>query len=265
MAAPTTRDHATPGSPRSAERLVGSSTRRSDGHGASRSPGRRLRASAGLPSGRAALGGLLIALSALGVVAAWRGATDDDHTEVLIVNAEIAPGERIEASDLAWARMDLADPTLARAVVDPDDTIGAVALVALRPGDLLTPSVLAEADRSAAMPGRSMGLSLPLEQALGGRLSPGDRVDVVALAGSGRDAEVLVRDAIVADVSEPSRGGIGSSGSLMVLLNVATENDALAIVDADSTGGVTLVRARGDDGTIDAETAGTAGTSGSDE
>ncbi|MCX4771982.1 hypothetical protein OG322_21925 [Streptomyces sp. NBC_01260] len=48
-------------------------------------------------------------------------------------------------------------------------------------------------------------------------LRPGDRVDVIASAGSGTDARVLAKSARVAQVPEPSTGGSMENGALIVL------------------------------------------------
>ncbi|MFJ8393473.1 hypothetical protein [Streptomyces sp. NPDC094144] len=48
-------------------------------------------------------------------------------------------------------------------------------------------------------------------------LRPGDRVDVIASAGSGTDARVLARSARVAQVPQTSAGGPTENGALVVL------------------------------------------------
>lgn len=48
-------------------------------------------------------------------------------------------------------------------------------------------------------------------------LRPGDRVDVIASAGTGTDARVLAKSARVAQVPQPSAGGPVESGALIVL------------------------------------------------
>lgn len=204
---------------------------------------RRLRAAAGLPSGRAVFGGLLISASALGVIAAYRDATVDRRHDVLVIHRPVQPGAIIAAADLALAPVQLNALTEERAFVDPADVVGSTALIALEPGDLISPSMLAEAERSRAIPARTVGLSLNAEHALGDRLNVGDRVDVYSLATANAAATVLVRDARISAISTPSSGSIGSGGRLALSLDVADEGEALTIVDADSGAGVTLVRA----------------------
>ncbi|MEU8698582.1 hypothetical protein AB0C61_13060 [Streptomyces sp. NPDC048680] len=48
-------------------------------------------------------------------------------------------------------------------------------------------------------------------------LRPGDRVDVIASAGSGTDARVLAKSARVAQVPQPSTEGSTENGALIVL------------------------------------------------
>ncbi|NLA34532.1 MAG: hypothetical protein GX868_02465 [Actinobacteria bacterium] len=214
---------------------------------------RRLRASAGLPSGRAVLGGVLISASVLGIIAAYRDATVDQRSDVLVIGRAVRPGASITAADLALAPMQLASITEGRSYVDPAEVIGSTVLVALEPGDLLSPAMIAEGERSRAVMARTVGLSLNADHALGGRLNVGDRVDVFSLASSTEPATVLVRDARISAISTPSSGAIGSGGRLALSLDVADEREALAIVDADSGTGVTLVRASGDNTGVAAE------------
>lgn len=235
-------------------RLDGPSGSHSD-HGTSLSIGRRVRASAGLPSGRAMLGALLVSISALGVVAAYRSANVDQRRDVLIIGRDVEPGATLTENDLAFAKMDLVSATDERSFADPGAVVGATALVAMKKGDLISPSMLTEGERSASTPGRMIALALPPEQALGGRLNVGDRVDVLSLAGSGQDAAILVRDARVAFVAAPTKAGIGSAGSVSLSLVVDHEDEALSIVDAHSGNGVMLIRATSAD---DADTTGTA-------
>lgn len=207
---------------------------------------RRLRSSAGLPSGRAVFGGLLISASVLGIIAAYRDATVDQRNDVLVIGRSVQPGATLSAGDLALAPMNLNPLTEDRAFVDPADVIGSTVLVALEPGDLLSPSMLAEAERSRSIAARTVGLSLNSDHALAGQLNVGDRVDVFSLATTNEAATVLVRDARISAIATPSSGAIGSGGRLALSLDVADEAEALAIVDADSGQGVTLVRPTGE-------------------
>ena len=65
----------------------------------------RLRQAVQLPTGRAIVGGLLVAVSGLGIFAAHRAATVPDSTNWLIVRRPVAAGATISVDDLALAPM----------------------------------------------------------------------------------------------------------------------------------------------------------------
>lgn len=197
-----------------------------------------------LPSARAVVGGLLVAVSILGIFAAHRSATAVDTTEWLIVARPVPAGREITAADLARAPMRLVDATAARAVADPRAVIGRVALVGLRPGDLLMRGSTAE-QRATAATARRVTVTLSPAAALGGALAEGDRVDVVAIGDAESPTEVVVRGAIVGNAGDDrGAGGVGStSGGVQVTLDVADEEAARALIAAHAAGGITLIAA----------------------
>lgn len=202
--------------------------------------GRRIATTVALPTGRAIAGGLLVAIAALGIFAAHRAATARELRSWVVVDRAVPAGTVIEASDLVLAPMELHAITTRRAVADPDRVIGRVALVQLERGDLVTDGLTAESGHGG--PGRRLGLSLGSAAALGGDLSPGDRVDVVALPDGDQPSAVVVRGALVSDL-EAAEDGIGSGADLRVNLVVADEESARRVLDAHSRGGVSLIAA----------------------
>lgn len=204
---------------------------------------RRLRRSAGLPSGRAVAGALLVMLSVLGIVAVAQSASRQELDTWIVIAAPIAAGERIRPEHLATAQMDLIDETARRAITDPDDVLGATALIPLDVGDLVLSAAVAPAGADPDVTGRSLGLSITSDQALGGQVAVGDRVDVVALGTDEIEPTVLVRGALVTSRSGGGDESIGSSGELTLTLAVADEVDALAVIGAHTTSGITLLRA----------------------
>ena len=203
---------------------------------------RRIGPRVGLPTGRARVGGLLVAVSVIGIFAAHRAATTDHRVDYLIVGHDVAAGARLRAEDLALAPMDLYVGTRGRAITDPNQVIGRVAVSPLQEGDLLLrSSTIASAD--AATTSRRVGLSLDAADALGGEVSVGDRVDLVSVPRSEEPAQVIVRGAVVTSIGGTADAGVGTAEHIRLNLDVATEEDARLVVEAHARGGVTLVAA----------------------
>ena len=196
-----------------------------------------------LPNGRALVGGLLVVVAVLGLFGAYRAATTVHTTDYLIVRRDVAAGRRIAAGDLALAPMVLYRGAATQAFTRPDDVIGKVALVPLSNGSLVERGHLAE----AALPdhGRRVALELEPAQALNGRLSPGDRVDVIATSTGDAPAATIERDALVSELdglTDDAQLGVGGSGQrLTVTLVVPDQDAARRLVEARAHGTVTLV------------------------
>lgn len=191
-----------------------------------------------LPRGRAVAGGALVALSAVGLLAAHRAATTSDLHSYLVVRDAVVAGERIDAADLALAPMDLDPSTAPRAFRSGDLVVGRTARTDLVPGELVQRS---DVGRPAATgPARRLGLLLPPERALGGDVDDGDRIDVVR--ASAEDAVVVAAGALVRAVAtEP--GTLGSSADVRLTIVVADETQAAAVLSAAAAGEVALTAA----------------------
>lgn len=199
----------------------------------------RLGRHAALPRGRAVVGGLLIAASALGVFVAHDAATNTDQHRWLVATSDIAMGDRIEAGDLGLAPMQLAQDTAARAFDDGDDVVGRVASQAIGVGELVQRSAVGRTDAGGGI-ARRLAIPLPLPRALGGDLRSGDHVDVVAAS---RDAAaVIARHAMVAGVASAG-SGLGGSDAAMVTLVVDDEATAAQVLAASARDEVALIAA----------------------
>lgn len=195
-----------------------------------------------LPSARAVMGGLLVAVAVLGVFSAHRAATTIDDAQWLVVDRVVPAGREIAAGDLVRVPMRLADTAAGRAVADPDDVVGRLALVTLRPGDLVVRSSFAEVAPRAS-DARRIGISLRPADAVGGLLSEGDRVDVAAVGDASTPSEIVARGAIVVRVGGDDGAAVGGDGGTTITLDVVDEAAAMAVVSANAAGGVTLVGA----------------------
>lgn len=204
----------------------------------------------GLPSGRSVVGGLLIAVAALGTFAVAGGDADPLPPGRVVTRRAVAPGDVIGPADLELVPSD-GPGGGAHLFGSVDDVAGAVALAPLDPGDLVQRSAVRPADPEA--PGDHQ-VSFPVDRsgAVGGRLQLGERVDVVATYGTGIDATTrrVARGALVvaADATDDRLGT-----ALVVTLAVPDPDDALRVTHAANAGAIALVRTDGGaEGTLEA-------------
>jgi Flp pilus assembly protein CpaB len=200
---------------------------------------------AGLPSGRAVVGGFLVALAAIGVYAAYRGASSGPSHRFIVASRDIAPGSTLSTADLTLVAVDLPDGAAARAFGDTRALVGRIAVAPVTKGELVQASAVA--DRSAADARFQVSLPLDRSRALDGTLAAGEKVDVIVTYTGTEAARTLVvaRRAEVVRVSVPSRGGISGGGDLVVVLALPNEDEVLAVTHGAQAGKVTLVRATG--------------------
>jgi Flp pilus assembly protein CpaB len=196
-----------------------------------------------LPGGRAVVGGFLVAVSATGIFAAWSAASSGPTARYVVINADIAPGERIDADDLSLVGVDLPPSQRRVSFTDVDAIVGATALAPLVAGQLVQSSDVA---KPLGAPERAQ-VSLRLEPgaAVGGDLRAGDTVDVIATYTSGGEPQTstISRDALVVRVvSDEQR--VGAGGSIVLVLAVRPD-ELEPIASASTAGHVTIARTTG--------------------
>jgi Flp pilus assembly protein CpaB len=194
-----------------------------------------------MPSGRALVGGLLVAVSTIGIFAAYRAASTPTVTNWLIINSEVEAGATIRSENLAFAPMDIHRETRERAFTDPEEVIGRVAVVHLHKGELVQQSTIARGVDSVS-PARRVGISLDPADALGGAVKVGDRVDVLSVPDDA-SAEVIVRGALIDDLADTAAESVGSTRAFSLILVVPDEPAAVKILDAQTSGHITLIAA----------------------
>jgi Flp pilus assembly protein CpaB len=88
-------------------------------------------------------------------------------------------------------------------------------------------------------------MSIPIDpsRAVGGRLSAGDRVDV--LFTSRDSASIIVTDAKVLAVDERRNGGIGQSTSSFTLTIAVDAKESLLVAAAIADGNISIARTTG--------------------
>jgi len=188
----------------------------------------------------------MLLAGALGVLLTLSALRAADRTQPVLVAAhDLAPGTVVGDRDVRVARV-RADARMLAALFAPAD------LAALR-GQVVTGNVDAGAlvtrrdVRAVGAQGvtRVMSFPVPRARAVGGKLTAGDRVDVVAVdRDTGRAGYVLTDAEIVA--VDGSGGGPLGDASDDVTVSLAVDGDgAPRLAAALEAGTVTLVRATG--------------------
>lgn len=205
-------------------------------------PVRQVRRRRPLPGGRAITGGLLVALSAVGVFAAASHTRADKREPFVVARHDLLVGSRVAPADLSVARMQL-PPELAgrRAFHRMGDVVGAVVVGPVHAGELVQAGSLAEHRGPTGQ--RQVSLPIDAARAVGGRLVAGDVVDVAATLGTGGSAATtwIVRGATVIAV-DGQNSSLGDRSHQVVTLALASEPDALALANAVAAGQISLVR-----------------------
>lgn len=196
-----------------------------------------------LPTGRAVVGGFLVAVSSLGVYVAWSGATAGPSERFLVAARDLPVGTRLTATDLRAVAMDLPPSLAARSAFDDAAALEGVKVInPIRAGELVQASALVEAGSSSGE--SEVSFAIDRSRAVAGTLKPGEHVDVLATFGSGADTytTTILRAVRVLDVTAGG-GALGGSETQVLTVAVATAGDARALAHAVNVAKVTLVRA----------------------
>jgi Flp pilus assembly protein CpaB len=191
----------------------------------------------GLPGGRAVLGGLLMAVAAVGVFLAYRGSEGGAANAVVVAAHDLRPGQKIEADDLRLVAVDLPADTLAAAFSEPEAIIGRVVLGPVTEGELVQRGAVTSDDGSAA---NEIALTLPRAQIAVGRLKQGERVDVYVTYDDRTTS--VVRGVEVVQIGAHGERSVTSDRDVELVVAVDSSEAVAALVHALRTGAVTVVR-----------------------
>lgn len=199
---------------------------------------RRVERRVGLPSGRAVVGGLLMALAAAGTFLAYADANADDTIGVLVATRDLAPGRTIRPGDVALVPVELPDEVrgLFGAV---EAAVGRQLAAPVEEGEFLLASATVVPLEGAES--LEVAVSVPASRAVG-RLRAGERVDVFS-TWDGDVTQLIAVDARVLEVGGSATDGLGGSDTVTVRLAVADFGQVEALVHAQAAGNITLVRA----------------------
>lgn len=210
--------------------------------------GRALPARRAPPGGRAVVGGLLVALSAVVLFAAASGLGDGGGREYVVARRDLAPGRPIEPDDLELAEIDLPDRMGNQAFGSIDALEGAVAVAPIGAGELVQQGSVARGGGA----GRAIPeLSFPVEReaAVDGDLRAGDVVDVLATYGSGTQSRTVrvASSATVLAVGERDDLAVSDGGGLVLTVAVADAAERLNLVNAVAEAKIRVLRVTGTD------------------
>lgn len=202
---------------------------------------RRVQPRHSLPNGRAVVGGLLVALAAVGAFVAARGSSADHSQRYVVARHDLHAGQRLTRSDLALAPARLPDAVASRAYTGAGALLDAVVVAPVGKGELVQRGQVADATRQ---PGRNqVSFAVNAERAAAGDLRPGDRVAVLVTPAGGGTPTVVATDVEVVRISR-SGSAIERSGRLTVLV-AADPDQTMGIARATNPDLVTVVRTTG--------------------
>lgn len=203
---------------------------------------RTVRPRRGLPSGRAVIGGFLVALAAVGVFAAYTSVTAPPATSYAVATRDLQPGDQIDAGSVELVPINLPDAQRQRSYDQIDALIDATVIEPLVAGELLQ-------EGSLIATGAEVGtrtVSFPIEpaRAVNATLKNGERVDILATFGSGGESctHLVAGDVPIVAVAESTSSLVGQPGGLTITVQVETADAGLAVAHAANAGTMTLVR-----------------------
>ena len=203
---------------------------------------RPLRRRGGLPSGRAVVGGFLVALAAVGVFAAYTSATAAPTTSYAVAARDLAPGDRITPDAVRLIPLDLPDDQRRRAYDLVEPLLDTTVVEPLLAGELLQEGSLVA---TSAAPGtRTVSFAIDAAHAVNGTLRAGERIDILATFGSGEQSctHLVAGDVALVAVAETT-GSLVAQGGTTVTVEATSADAGLAIAHAANAGTITLVRA----------------------
>ncbi len=176
----------------------------------------------------------------LGIAALRR---EPEGARVAVAAHEIRAGEAVVVRDFRVARVQMADELLATFVSAREMRRlgGHISTATIAPGE---PIMRRELRQRAAKGGlRAMSIPIDPSRAVGGRLTAGDRIDVL-FAGD-REVSIIVRDAEVIAVYAKGRGCIGETSSPFTVTIAVDSRQSQLLAAAIADGDISIARTTG--------------------
>ena len=210
--------------------------------GSSASAPRMIRRRTGLPSGRAVVGGFLVALATVGMFAAYSNATAGPATTYAVATRDLEPGDRIDAGAVELVALDLPDEQRRRSYDAVEPLVDATVVEPLLAGELIQEGSLIA---TGAEPGsRTVSFAIEPARAVNGTLRAGERIDLLATFGSGTQActHLIAADVPIVNIAEATGSLVSQAGGLTVTVQVDDADQGVAVAHASNAGAMTLVR-----------------------
>jgi Flp pilus assembly protein CpaB len=200
-----------------------------------------------VPNPRALVGGLLLAVAAVGTFLTWHAAAGTPDTTYVVARRAVRVGERLARDDLALAGAELPGGLAGGAFDDPEVVVGRVVLGPIGEGELVQASQLSTPGAAPATV--EVAFSVPRDRALDGALVGGDRVDVFVTYDD--RTQLVVARAQVLAVGGAEATGLADVGEVTVTLGLADDQPRAELIHASRAGDVTLVRSTQADVAVD--------------
>ncbi len=197
-----------------------------------------------LPSGRAVVGGFLVALAAVVTFWAYTQSTAAPRQLYVVAAHDLVPGQRIGPGDLHAVALDLPNAAVrAQVFGDPAPLVGASVIAPVSAGALVERSDVV--GRGGAPGTEEISLAVDASRAVGGTLKVGEYVDVLGTfsSGSSSSTSVIAPHVQVLTFTATGGGSLGGSSSEMIVISVPDSETAQAVADANIAAQITLVRA----------------------
>jgi Flp pilus assembly protein CpaB len=189
------------------------------------------------------VGGLLVAVAAVGVFSAYSASTAPPATRYVVAARDLSPGQRVEAADVEVVGLNLPDAQRQRAFEDIAPLIDATVVEPLLAGELVQEGSLVAT--GGVLGGRSLSFAVDPAHAVNAVLKPAERVDILATFGAGDQActHVVATDVPLIAVNEEPGAVVGQAAGVTVTVSASSAQEAVAITHAANAATVTLVRA----------------------
>ena len=188
----------------------------------------------------------MVLAGALGVLLTLTVLSKADNTRPVLVAAhDLAPGTIVNDSSVRTARVH-ADPSVLATLFGAEQLAalrGRVVTASVHKGELVTRSSVSALDAHAAT--RVMSFALARARAVGGRLTSGDRVDVLAVDHDSGQAGYVLTGAEVVSVESRSAGALSGASDDLTIALVVGPSSATRLAAAVDAGTVSLVRSTG--------------------
>jgi Flp pilus assembly protein CpaB len=191
-----------------------------------------------LPSSRALVGALLLAVSGVATFAAWQGASSDTGLPYVVADRTLRPGATVTAEDLRVVRLELPATVAGQAFPSVDDVVGRSTFGPVGEGELLQAALLSDPGSTPSTV--EVAFSLPRDRLLDGQLRPGDRVDVFAT--DERATTLVAAGSQVLALDSGADSSFTTDPELVVTLGLRDAADRVPLIHAVRQAEVTMTR-----------------------